>query len=52
VLLAHPPTFSIWVILGYVLLMVSAVLTLWSMCLYLKAAWPYMSMHSDQKSDK
>lgn len=52
VLLANPPTFSSWVILGYVLLMISAILTLWSMCLYLKAAWPYMSMHSSEKSDK
>lgn len=52
VLLANPPSFSVWVILGYVLLVVSAVLTLWSMCLYLKAAWPYMSMQPDQKSDK
>ncbi|MEH6671898.1 CDP-diacylglycerol--glycerol-3-phosphate 3-phosphatidyltransferase [Halopseudomonas sp.] len=52
VLLANPPTFTAWVILGYVLLMISAILTLWSMCLYLKAAWPYMSMQPDQKSDK
>lgn len=52
VLLANPPTFTSWVILGYVLLMISAILTLWSMCLYLKAAWPYMSMQPDQKSDK
>ncbi|PKM04907.1 MAG: CDP-diacylglycerol--glycerol-3-phosphate 3-phosphatidyltransferase [Gammaproteobacteria bacterium HGW-Gammaproteobacteria-6] len=44
VLLANPPLIDIWVIIGYVLLMVSAALTLWSMYVYLKAAWPHMSM--------
>ena len=52
VLLANPPVLTGWVILGYVLLMLSAVLTLWSMYVYLRAAWPYMSMETAQKSDK
>ena len=52
VLLANPPLINNWVILGYVLLMISAVLTFWSMYVYLRAAWPYMSMHVVQKSDK
>jgi CDP-diacylglycerol---glycerol-3-phosphate 3-phosphatidyltransferase len=41
VLLAFPPDLSnplVWV--GYVLIYVAAGLTLWSMVLYLKAAWP------------
>lgn len=41
VLLAHPADFSmplVW--LGYGLLYVAAVLTLWSMVAYLRAAWP------------
>lgn len=33
------PTFTI----GYVLLYVAAILTVWSMCLYLLAAWPKLS---------
>ncbi|QJD58258.1 CDP-diacylglycerol--glycerol-3-phosphate 3-phosphatidyltransferase [Pseudomonas sp. gcc21] len=52
VLLANTPDITNWVILGYVLLMISAVLTLWSMYVYLRAAWPYMSMDSDQKIDR
>lgn len=52
VLLANPPLMNNWVILGYVLLMISAVLTFWSMYVYLRAAWPYMSMHTGQKSDE
>jgi CDP-diacylglycerol--glycerol-3-phosphate 3-phosphatidyltransferase len=27
---------------GYLLLVISVVLTLWSMFIYLKAAWPYL----------
>ncbi|MFZ2290269.1 MAG: CDP-diacylglycerol--glycerol-3-phosphate 3-phosphatidyltransferase [Halopseudomonas yangmingensis] len=48
VLLANPPTLTSWVILGYALLMVSAILTLWSMLVYLKAAWPHLSMESSR----
>ncbi|MDP3816693.1 CDP-diacylglycerol--glycerol-3-phosphate 3-phosphatidyltransferase [Pseudomonas sp.] len=43
VLLANPPVFTSWVVLGYALLIISAVLTLWSMVQYLMAAWPHLS---------
>jgi CDP-diacylglycerol---glycerol-3-phosphate 3-phosphatidyltransferase len=40
-LLAYPPDLeSIWVIGGYVLLYVAAFMTLWSMSVYVIAAWP------------
>lgn len=42
ILLANPPGFSFWVVIGYVLLMVAAGLTLWSMLQYLRAAWPHL----------
>ncbi len=36
-------TFGIdWYALGYALLLVAAALTLWSMFIYLRAAWPVM----------
>jgi CDP-diacylglycerol---glycerol-3-phosphate 3-phosphatidyltransferase len=41
VLLAYPPDLNlVAVVTGYVLMYVAAVLTLWSMALYLRAAWP------------
>ncbi len=41
VLLANPPNAdNLWVHSGYVLLYVAALMTLWSMCIYLIAAWP------------
>ncbi|WP_304638724.1 CDP-diacylglycerol--glycerol-3-phosphate 3-phosphatidyltransferase [Pseudomonas sp.] len=52
VLLANPPVLTNWVILGNALLMLSAVLTLWSMYVYLKAAWPYMSMDTEKKDSE
>lgn len=39
VLLLHHPVLDR---LGFALLIVAAALTLWSMCIYLKAAWPYL----------
>lgn len=40
-LLAYPPDLdAIWVVGGYVLLYVAAFMTLWSMTIYLMAAWP------------
>lgn len=40
-LLAYPPDFSAaWVIVAYVLIYVAAFMTLWSMAMYLRAAWP------------
>ena len=41
VLIANPPSLSIsWVIAGMLLLYVASFMTLWSMFLYLRAAWP------------
>lgn len=43
-LLANEPTLeNPWVILGYVLLYSAAILTIWSMFVYLKIAWPLLS---------
>lgn len=42
-LLANPVNFGNWiVILSYLLLYISAILTVWSMVMYLKAAWPIL----------
>lgn len=49
ILLANPPTFTAWVVLGYVLLIIAAVLTLWSMAQYLLAAWPHLRITSEKK---
>lgn len=43
ILLANPSQPTIWVGLGYALLIVAAALTLWSMINYLMAAWPHLS---------
>ena len=43
ILLANPPLTTVWVGLGYALLIVAAGLTLWSMANYLMAAWPHLS---------
>lgn len=43
ILIANPPQVSVYVVLGYLLLIVAAVLTLWSMAQYLLAAWPHLS---------
>ena len=48
VLLANAPVLkNYWVVSGYVLLYVAALMTLWSMCIYLVAAWP--TLESDLK---
>lgn len=49
ILLANPPAVTFWVILGYVLLIVAAGLTLWSMVQYLRAAWPHLKTTADKK---
>ncbi|MDD1964514.1 CDP-diacylglycerol--glycerol-3-phosphate 3-phosphatidyltransferase [Pseudomonas putida] len=49
VLLANPPAFTFWVVLGYILLMVAAGLTLWSMLQYLRAAWPHLRTTAEEK---
>lgn len=44
VLLAFPPVKgSIFTTIGYILLYAAAALTLWSMIMYIKAAWPSLS---------
>lgn len=45
---ANTPVFI--VLTGYVLLYIAAVLTLWSMILYLKAAWPAFNTDSEPQS--
>jgi CDP-diacylglycerol--glycerol-3-phosphate 3-phosphatidyltransferase len=46
VLLYCGPTTNVFIIvLGYLLLYIAAALTLWSMVLYLKTAWPDLSAH-------
>lgn len=42
-ILNPPPSSGFWPITGYSLLLIAAVLTLWSMYEYLRAAWPYLS---------
>jgi CDP-diacylglycerol--glycerol-3-phosphate 3-phosphatidyltransferase len=49
ILLANPPAFTFWVVLGYVLLILAAGLTLWSMLQYLRAAWPHLKTTTDKK---
>lgn len=39
-LLAFNPTTSWWGVIGFILLYVSAILTIWSMVIYLAIAWP------------
>ncbi|MBT8765038.1 CDP-diacylglycerol--glycerol-3-phosphate 3-phosphatidyltransferase [Metapseudomonas boanensis] len=43
ILLGNPPQFTMWVLGGYLLLILAAALTLWSMLQYLLAAWPHLS---------
>lgn len=53
VLLANPPDFNlIWVQIGYVLLLVAAVMTLMSMGTYLKAAWPTLKLGLKQQGGR
>lgn len=48
VLLAVDPiAYPVWDLVGIVLLYIAAILTLWSMVVYLKAAWPELSKAPD-----
>jgi len=49
ILLANPPQLTVWVGLGYLLLIIAAGLTLWSMLQYLLAAWPHLSSDHGKK---
>ncbi|MCP0914150.1 MULTISPECIES: CDP-diacylglycerol--glycerol-3-phosphate 3-phosphatidyltransferase [Legionella] len=42
-LLAFHPAYSWWGILGFILLYLSAILTIWSMVIYLMIAWPLLT---------
>ena len=41
-LLAFHPTTSIWGVIGFILLYLAAILTIWSMVIYLMIAWPQL----------
>ncbi len=47
-LIAFHPATSILGIIGFILLYVSAILTLWSMVVYLMIAWPQLSKNPDE----
>ena len=49
ILLGNPPQLMVWVGMGYVLLIIAAALTLWSMLQYLLAAWPHLSIDAEKK---
>ncbi len=49
ILLANPPLMTFWVLVGYALLIVAAILTLWSMLHYLLAAWPHLNTTPKEK---
>lgn len=49
ILLANPPAFTFWVVVGYTLLLIAAGLTLWSMLQYLRAAWPHLKISAEKK---
>lgn len=49
-LLLHTPSgYKIWEIIGIPLLYVAVILTLWSMVMYLKAAWPDLNVFNEQQ---
>ena len=52
ILMAFPPDYShpmVW--LGFVIMYVAALMTLWSMTMYLKAAWPTLSESANIEAD-
>lgn len=51
ILLANPPVMTSWVITGYVLLIISAALTLWSMMQYMMAARPHLNTSTQTQQD-
>lgn len=48
ILLANEPKLTWWVITGYTLLVIAAILTIWSMVHYLMAAWPYLADKTEE----
>ncbi len=51
-LLINPDKYPLWDQLGVALLYVAALLTLWSMCQYLAAAWPDLVASNRDKTDR
>lgn len=52
ILLFFDPTqYPMWTLLGYITLYVAALLTLWSMVMYMKAAWPVLMQSNQTSSD-
>ncbi len=47
-LLAHPSLTSIWGVIGFVLLYFAAILTIWSMVVYLMIAWPQLMKKNEE----
>ena len=45
----HPGSFSWLLLIGPILLYVAAALTLWSMIIYLKIAWPYLTISRESQ---
>jgi len=41
-LVAFDPGNSLWGMLGFILLYVAAILTIWSMVIYINIAWPQL----------
>lgn len=41
-LIASPPVLSAWGVLGFILLYLAAILTMWSMVIYINIAWPQL----------
>lgn len=49
-LLLYTPNQNLWIgIAGYVLLYLAAILTIWSMFMYLRAAWPELTFKAQQQ---
>lgn len=46
-LIAYAPQESWWGVLGFILLYVAAILTIWSMVIYLSIAWPELTKKSE-----
>lgn len=42
ILLSNAPVFNLWTILGYVFIYIATALTLWSMFVHLRSAWPVL----------
>lgn len=48
-LIAFNPAISWWGVIGFVLLYIAAILTIWTMVMYLKIAWPQFTKKSERR---